>query len=136
MLNPYGGIHLKEQEDKVLRIPSRIRNYVCSLIYKMISKNKDISVEKTLSDLIEQILDSDSQHLIIALKTLRYNIALNKYFNSLVILIKKIKTLLRNQESISPTRIANELNLPFGRKSVSKILDGLRNNFPEDFDIF
>jgi len=136
MLNPYGGIHLKQQEDKLLRIPSRIRNYVCSLIYKIISKNKDISTEPTISNLIKQILDSDNQHLIIALKTLRYNVALNEYFNSLVILIRKIKTLLRNQENISPTRIVNELNLPFGRKVVYRVLNGLRNNFPEDFDIF
>ena len=134
-INPYGGIHLKGQEDIILRIPSKIRNYVCCLIYKIISRNKGNSREEILTILNKEILDSDNQDLINALKTLRYIIALSKYFDSLIILLRRIKTLLKNKVKISPTRVILDLDLPFGRKTVERISNNLKNNFPKDFEI-
>jgi len=137
-LNPYGGIHLKNQEDIILRMPSGIRDFICSLVYNILSKYKGINREETLSILIKEILKSNKNKLINALKTSRFNIALKKYFKSLILLLEKIIANLNNSETISPTRLANDsmLNLPFGRKVIERIINHLKNDFPEGFNTY
>ncbi|GAF99710.1 unnamed protein product [marine sediment metagenome] len=137
-LNPYGGIHLKNQEDIILRMPSGIRDFICSFVYNILSKYKGINKEETLSILIKEILKSNRYKLINALKTSRFNIALKKYFKSLILLLEKIMADLNNSETISPTRLANNsmLNLPFGRKVIERIINHLKNDFPEVFNTY
>ena len=135
ILDPYGGIQLKKDNDEILRFSRENRRLITIFIYNIIRDKKITNPQAIYQYLVQSIQSSNYREIKNAVNTYRLQIPLKDYFLSLISLILRIRSSVRKTGTINATEIANDLDLhlPFGRKIISSIYNILKETFPEDY---
>ena len=133
-----GHITLSKDKKKIRKFPHFLRYLIIGFIYETLKKSNTLINEEILQKILKFAEKKNLTIINTAIKKREYQSLVERYFESLVELVREIKRRVDNSESLSRNKIIdyfrkNDIKIQFSPPIINDIIWNLRHLYPEDF---